>query len=191
MTVTPKMLVSLTKLTSLAQAQYLDGYFYDPFTKSIWSNKRSNKLQQLAGTAEYTYNPNMGRRYVLGLRKRSYVTTDFVRAYEYFANTGVGKTWIASIASSKDVPEHSIPPATCVVDEKHRTHSALKFVTQKGYMLATIGDKDQLIVGQKPMFHLSMTTAAPEAERIARESGMQVVVLHADRSVKVAKTVWE
>lgn len=72
-----------------------------------------------------------------------------------------------------------------------RTKSASEVVKAKGIMLATIGEHDQLVFGSKPVFHKEAKTARAEAERIAKESGLKVVMLQVVGAVSVGKTVWE
>lgn len=72
-----------------------------------------------------------------------------------------------------------------------RTKSASEVVKAKGIMLATIGEHDQLVFGSKPVFHKEDKTARAEAERIAKESGLKVVMLQVVGAVSVGKTVWE
>ena len=72
-----------------------------------------------------------------------------------------------------------------------RTKSAAEVVKDKGIMLATIGEHDQLVFGSKPVFHKESKTARAEAERIAKESGLKVVMLQVVGAVSVGKTVWE
>lgn len=158
-------------LFSLAELdRTLAGYLMDK-DGNVYSTKHGPAPTRLHGTSTHS-----GRYYTLN--KRTWKAADLVRranAHPLFFKTPSAAPVHATVAG--------LPAG--------RTKSAKAAASVKGYLLASIGPTDKLVFGTDPVFHLSDTTAKAEAERIAGESGKEVVLLQVVGKVKVQKAVWE
>ena len=153
-----------------------DGYYVSRDGKILSTRKTKGQLVELKGSQAHSWSPR-------------YVTLDGV-TFGYNRIVGWAR---ASIDWNDETGVYKVPTeykdtGAMGVD---RTKSAAEVVKAKGIMLATIGEHDQLVFGSKPVFHKEAKTARAEAERIAKESGMKVVMLQVVGAVSVGKTVWE
>ena len=153
-----------------------DGYYVNRDGKILSARKTKGQLVELKGSQAHSWSPR-------------YVTLAG-------ATFGYNRTvsWARGHADwNKETGEYDVPTEykdTCAMSAG-RTKSAAEVVKAKGIMLATIGEHDQLVFGSKPVFHKEPKTARAEAERIAKESGLKVVMLQVVGAVSVGKTVWE
>ena len=157
-------------------ASHLRDYFMDR-QGNIYSMKSGNPVK-------------LGRSYTpsgqyFSLNKRSIRQDHLFIAAEshtrFMEETGQTVDALKGVVAQGDLPV-SLPG---------RTKNVREAVTGKGYLLATLNPKDKLVFGTEPMFHLRDTTAKAEAERIATETGAEVVMLKIVGKVKVQKAVWE
>lgn len=153
-----------------------DGYYVNSDGKILSTRKTKGQLVELKGSQAHSWSP----RYVTlsGATFGYNQMVGWARAHaDWSDETGVYKV----PTEYKDTGAMGFG----------RTKSAAEVVKAKGIMLATIGEHDQLVFGSKPVFHKEAKTARAEAERIARESGLKVVMLQVVGAVSVGKTVWE
>jgi len=152
---------------------YMDGYYMDA-DGGVWST-RGRVPARLTGSSTPS-----GRYYTLN--KRSHRADQLVylaRAHKTFASE-TAKTIELAVAKAT-------PPAPL----QGRTQSARTAAGARGFLLATLTPTDKLAFGTNPVFHLTEATVRAEAERIAAESGIEVVLLRIVGKVKVQKAVWE
>lgn len=154
-----------------------DGYYVNRDGKILSTRKTKGQLVELKGSQAHSWSPR-------------YVT---VAGATFGYNQMVG--WARAHADwNKETAEVSLTSNEYKDTGAMgfgRTKSAAEVVKAKGIMLATIGEHDQLVFGSKPVFHKEAKTARAEAERIAKESGLKVVMLQVVGAVSVGKTVWE
>lgn len=158
---------------------YLSGYYMDS-EGAVYSTKSRFNVTKLAGT-----HTTSGRYYTLN--KRTHRAVDLARRARahpsFIVETSLPKVVLLTANASLTASATGLPPG--------RTKSARDASDVKGYLLATVGPTDRLIFGTDPVFHLSDVTAKAEAERVAGESGKEVVLLKIVGKVKVQKAVWE
>lgn len=158
---------------------YAEGYFMDAVGR-VFSTKNRGTPVMLGGSVTPS-----GRYYTLN--KRTYRSDDLFRKAmnhgDFKAETGQASP---SLPVKGVVAQGGLPVAL-----SGRTKSAREAVGAKGYMLATLNPQGKLVFGTDPVFHLTDTTAKEEAERIAGETGAEVVMLQIVGKVKVQKAVWE
>jgi hypothetical protein len=154
-----------------------DGYYVNRDGKILSTRKTKGQLVELKGSQAHSWSPR-------------YVT---LAGATFGYNQMVG--WARAHADwNKEMAEVSLTSKEYKDTGAMgfgRTKSAAEVVKAKGIMLATIGEHDQLVFGSKPVFHKEAKTARAEAERIAKESGLKVVMLQVVGAVSVGKTVWE
>lgn len=152
-----------------------DGYYVNRDGKILSTRKTKGQLVELKGSQAHSWSPQ-------------YVTLSG-RTLDY-------KQMVSWARGHVDWNKETTPLTSTEYKDTGamgfgRTKSAAELVKAKGIMLATIGDQDQLVFGSKPVFHKEAKTARAEAERIAKESGLKVVMLQVVSAVSVGKTVWE
>lgn len=151
------------------------GYFVTRDGKVMSIRKNKDQMVELKGSQQYSHSPR----------------------YLTLAGSTVGFNQVVTWARQHADWNKETTPLTSTEYKDAgamgfgRTKSAAEVVKAKGIMLATIGDHDQLVFGSKPVFHKESKTARAEAERIAKESGLKVVMLQVVGAVSVGKTVWE
>ena len=152
------------------------GYYVNRDGKILSTRKTKGQLVELKGSQAHSWSP----RYVT-LAGATFGYNQMVGWARAHAD------WNDETGAYKMPTEYKDTGAMGV----GRTKSAAEVVKAKGIMLATIGEHDQLVFGSKPVFHKEAKTARAEAERIAKESGLKVVMLQVVGAVSVGKTVWE
>lgn len=157
---------------------YMDGYYIDR-DGGVWSTKgrSGSSPTKLMGSTTPS-----GRYYTLNKRTH--------RADDVFRRARQHKDFITETGNTVGaLPETRTQDLAGVLPG--RSKSARQAVAVKGYVLATLSPNDKLVFGTDPMFHLTEPTAKAEAERIASNTGAEVVMLKVVGKVKVQKAVWE
>lgn len=157
---------------------YMDGYYIDR-DGGVWSTKgrSASAPTKLMGSSTPS-----GRYYTLN--KRIHRADDVFRRArahrDFITQTSPGVVNLPKVITSASA---GLPAG--------RTKSPREAAAAKGYVLATLSPNDKLVFGTEPVFHVSDVTAREEAERIASNTGAEVVLLKVVGKVKVHRAVWE
>lgn len=158
---------------------YAHGYYMDAQSRIFSTKNRGIWPVMLSGSVTPS-----GRYYTLN--KRTHRADELARkahAHKDFVNeTTIGMSQPVNGVVAQGGPPVALPG---------RTKSAREAVNVKGYMLVVINPQGKLVFSTDPVFHLKEDTAKAEAERIAGNSGAEVVMMKVVGKVKVQKAVWE